>query len=127
MMLLAGILVMGCGEARTSVRGKVTCNGEPLAHGHIYFEPTDGSKGLDGGADIVDGAYQIRSITPGSRRVLIKSKPTSRSVRKWKKRCAEIQAIKDREKQQQSELERLRGQVQFLFCCVSCPSRDLTR
>ena len=77
---LLPLLVLGCGEGRTSVHGKVTCNGEPLAYGHILFEPTDGSRGLDGGADILNGEYQIRSIAPGTRRVLIKSRPSPKRV-----------------------------------------------
>jgi hypothetical protein len=80
MLLLLPLLALGCGDGRTSVHGKVTCNGEPLAHGHIFFEPTDGSRGLDGGADILDGEYHIRNIRPGARRVLIKSKPTPKCV-----------------------------------------------
>jgi hypothetical protein len=80
MLLLLPLLTLGCGDGRTSVHGKVTCNGEPLAYGHILFQPTDGSKGLDGGADILDGEYHIRNLKPGTRRVLIKASPTPRKV-----------------------------------------------
>ena len=79
-MLLPMLLALGCGEVRTSVRGKVTCNGEPLAYGYIFFEPTDGSRGLDGGADVLNGEYHIPNIAPGTRRVLVKSKPTPKHV-----------------------------------------------
>lgn len=79
-LLLLGLLTLGCGEARTSVHGKVTANGQPVSYGHIWFEPTDGGRGLDGGADILEGEYTIRSLSPGPKRVHIKSKPSPKRV-----------------------------------------------
>ena len=79
-VLLFSMLALGCGEARTSWRGKVTPNGQPQQYGHIFFEPTDGGRGLDGGADILDGEYTIRQISPGPKRVRIKSQPTPKRV-----------------------------------------------
>jgi hypothetical protein len=79
-VLLLTLLALGCGEARTSVRGKVTSNGQPLQYGHIFFEPADGGRGLDGGADIRDGEYTILQISPGPKRVRIKSQPTPKRV-----------------------------------------------
>jgi hypothetical protein len=77
---LLPLFLIGCGDDRTSVHGTVTANGEPVAHGHVLFQPAEGESGQPGGADIVEGRYEIRQISPGKKRVIIKSLPTPKKV-----------------------------------------------
>lgn len=75
----------------------------------------------DGGNDLSEHIVKLyRKLQQNDKeferlRRLIKSRPTSCSVRSWKQRCSELQAIKDRERRQQSEFDRLRGQVKCVF------------
>lgn len=78
--VLLVLFLLGCGESRTTVAGKVTCNGEPLKYGHILFEPIDANGEIPGGADVLNGEYKVDRITPGRKRVLIKSRPGPRLV-----------------------------------------------
>lgn len=69
--MVAGLaaLLIGCGGSETyRVSGVVTCDGEPLADGHIAFLP-DGA-GAGQGSTITNGQYQV-SIPPGRARVQI--------------------------------------------------------
>ena len=62
-------LVAGCGRETSAVSGKVNYDGRPLASGYITFSPQD--EGTSRGAKVVDGAYRIEDLFPGSFRVLI--------------------------------------------------------
>ncbi|MDA0253813.1 MAG: hypothetical protein O3A37_12030 [Planctomycetota bacterium] len=57
--------VAGCGgPPQASVRGRVTLDGEPLAHGTIAFLPADG-KGPTAGGLVTAGGYEVRGMAPG--------------------------------------------------------------
>jgi len=67
-MLLSAVI--GCGEATSSIGGKVTYKGQPVQNGSITFQPTDG-KGPSAGGTITAGEYRVEGITPGSKLVEI--------------------------------------------------------
>ena len=46
------------------MRGRVTLDGEPLAHGTIAFLPADG-KGPTAGGLVTAGGYEVRGMAPG--------------------------------------------------------------
>ncbi|MCA9267326.1 MAG: hypothetical protein KDA41_02595 [Planctomycetales bacterium] len=60
---------VGCGP-RTSVSGRVTYNGQPVANGAITFLPADG-QGPSAGAKISGGAYKVDRLEPGDKIVQI--------------------------------------------------------
>lgn len=53
----------GCGAKsgpqRSSVKGKISFDGQPVASGSIIFLPAQGVTGPSSGAEIRDGAYEI--------------------------------------------------------------------
>jgi hypothetical protein len=71
-MLLATLtIVAGCGEKASTVTGKVTYNGEPVAKGTITFTPSDGM-GQVFAARIENGVYNIPNAQPGKRKVEVR-------------------------------------------------------
>lgn len=67
--------VVGCSRnATTSVRGKVTWNGDPIEKGYITFYPVESTDSTKG-AEIVDGEYKVADLAPGRRRVFISVPP----------------------------------------------------
>jgi hypothetical protein len=57
--------VGGCGgPPQARARGRVTLDGEPLAHGTIAFLPADG-KGPTAGGIVTAGGYEVRGMAPG--------------------------------------------------------------
>jgi hypothetical protein len=94
-LLLLVLLSIGCGDNTGRIHGTVSCNGEPLAHGHILFEPIDrGSKQLADGADVRDGVFTVSRITPGRRRVIIKSLPGPRHVAATQREREHIEMVR---------------------------------
>ncbi len=74
------VLLLLCGCAgRTVVSGKVTFNGKGVEKGFITFYPADG-KGNTRGGEIVQGAYTVKGLEPGKKRVLIRSEPEAHVV-----------------------------------------------
>lgn len=72
-LVLSAILsvgIAGCGGAVTSVTGQVTYKGDPVSRGVITITPTDG-KGKPEGTKILDGAYEITTITPGPKTISV--------------------------------------------------------
>ena len=74
------VLVAGCGEpnplGRRAIHGKVTFEGKAVDYGAIQFEPDDPQHGVNSGAMIEDGTYQIKvsqGLPPGSYQVKISS------------------------------------------------------
>lgn len=68
---LVVICAAGCGGApRSIVRGRVSLEGKPLAHGTIAFLPVDG-KGPTAGAIVKDGRYEVRGVMPGRKLVRV--------------------------------------------------------
>ena len=71
-----GLGLTGCGDKgpnRQAITGIVKFKGEPVKYGNIQFFPASGS-GLEGGAEIKDGAYMILGevgLPPGSYTVRI--------------------------------------------------------
>jgi len=70
-ILLFGLVFSGCNKAdplnRQEVSGKVTLNGEPLAHGTIEFSPVE--DGIMSGASIESGTFSIpkeKGLSPGA-------------------------------------------------------------
>lgn len=68
----------GCGgksgPQRSSVKGKVTFDGQPVADGSIVFLPAQGVTGPSAGGEIRDGVYDIAEAggpVPGAHRVEI--------------------------------------------------------
>ena len=49
---------VGCGNGRSTVAGKVTFDGEPVADGRIALEPVDG-QGMTAGGKITAGEYRL--------------------------------------------------------------------
>jgi hypothetical protein len=68
-LLLALLVLIGCGETASEVTGKVTVDGQPVAKGTIAFYPADG-KGKTSGGDITDGTYTV-SVPRGTMKVAI--------------------------------------------------------
>jgi len=63
--------VAGCGgPPQASARGRVTLDGEPLAHGTIAFLPADG-KGPTAGGLVTAGGYEVRGMAPGLKLISI--------------------------------------------------------
>ena len=61
----------GCGGPPPAVaRGRVTLDGEPLAHGTIAFLPADG-KGPTAGGLVTAGGYEVRGMAPGLKLVRV--------------------------------------------------------
>lgn len=61
-LVAAAAALTGCGGdslQRTTVHGKVTFDGAPVAKGMIAFLPAEGVAGPTSGAEIKDGAYSI--------------------------------------------------------------------
>ena len=55
----------GCGGPPLALaRGRVTLDGEPLAHGTIAFIPADG-KGPTAGGLVTAGGYEVKGMAPG--------------------------------------------------------------
>src|SRR5262245_56909001 len=60
--LAMALFVIGCGNSgRSSVRGQVTLDNQPLEHGSISFIPSGGTQGPLTGAVITNGQYAIES------------------------------------------------------------------
>lgn len=64
---LAGcfLLCIGC-STKTTLEGKITFEGEPVANGAITLLPVDG-KGAAVGSTIVNGSYLVQNIAPGKK------------------------------------------------------------
>ena len=61
----------GCGgPPKALARGRVTLDGEPLAHGTIAFLPADG-KGPTAGGLVTAGGYEVRGMAPGLKLVRV--------------------------------------------------------
>jgi hypothetical protein len=81
MLWLFGCVVLalgGCGtqDLREAISGRVTFDGQPLAHGSLRFEPLDTRLGQAAGAVITQGQFQVDSsqgLTPGAYRVAVSS------------------------------------------------------
>jgi hypothetical protein len=81
--LVATIAGCGGGESdglpRQAVWGKVSLDGQPLAHGRIEFHPASPEAKVSAAGAIQDGAYSIprdQGPTPGDYRVMISSAGT---------------------------------------------------
>ena len=61
-LLVAGVLIAGCGEAdpRVPLSGTVTWNGKPIEDGTITLVPTD-NKSPSSSSPIKDGAFSIEA------------------------------------------------------------------
>jgi hypothetical protein len=70
LMLL--VAAPGCAKKGSTVRGRVTYDGEPVAAGYITFLPEDGT-GRTVGAPIRNGQYQAVDVPPGKKRVQVVS------------------------------------------------------
>jgi len=68
-MVLAPLLVSGCGTRKPIVEGLVTLDGIPVHKGAIQLKPVDG-KGQTAGTGVVDGRYRMES-SPGTMKVII--------------------------------------------------------
>jgi hypothetical protein len=86
MMLLVvlAVALAGCGSSETMVTGLVTVNQQNLQRGYITFYPVEGTAATQGG-EIVDGAFQIKQVPPGSRKVVIASTPNVEAVQHGEK------------------------------------------
>lgn len=61
----------GCGgPPQALARGRVTLDGQPLAHGTIAFLPADG-KGPTAGGLVTAGGYEVRGMAPGLKLVRV--------------------------------------------------------
>lgn len=67
---LLGLAAGGCGGSSSTVSGNVTYDGQPVENGAISFLPADG-KGPTVGAQITEGYYRVREISPGEKIVQI--------------------------------------------------------
>jgi hypothetical protein len=78
-LALALALAAGCGKdgpERAVVRGRVTYQGQPVAHGHIRFLPEEGAIAPPTGAVITDGRYSADAqggVPVGTHRVEIEA------------------------------------------------------
>lgn len=68
-LVLAPLLVSGCGTRKPVVEGLVTLDGIPVHKGAIQLKPVDG-KGQTAGTGVVDGRYRMES-SPGTMKVII--------------------------------------------------------
>jgi hypothetical protein len=71
-------LVVGCGDGKgpQRVSGSVFFKGQPLDDGEIQFRPVDPTTPSLSGGSIVDGTYEVPSVSglmPGKYRVMINS------------------------------------------------------
>jgi hypothetical protein len=88
LLLVAPLLLAGCGEpnplGRRAVHGLVTYQGQPVDYGGIQFMPEDLQRGVNSGAMIEAGKYQIKEsqgLPPGSYQVMISSPDRSQKTR----------------------------------------------
>jgi hypothetical protein len=64
-MAAAALTAAGCGGPPQAIaRGRVTLDGESLAHGTIAFLPADG-KGPTAGGIVTAGGYEVLGMAPG--------------------------------------------------------------
>ena len=83
--LLLAVVATGCGgggPGRYGVSGTVTFKGKNLDKGQITFSPAE-QKGMQGGAEIVNGSYKIdakQGLTAGKYKVSISSPEGGTSV-----------------------------------------------
>ena len=68
-LALTGFTLLGCGSRVSTVSGKVTLDGAPLANGTIAFVPADG-RTASAEVKIKDGFYSVQ-MPPGRKRVQI--------------------------------------------------------
>jgi hypothetical protein len=61
---LSVVLVVGCGDGKSSVNGTVTMDGQPVASGAITFIKTEGEMAREG-AIIQDGSFRA-NVPPGT-------------------------------------------------------------
>ena len=61
--------LLGCGSRGSTVAGKVTLDGEPVANGTIAFVPADGAT-ASAEVKIKDGFYSVQ-VPPGRKQVQI--------------------------------------------------------
>ena len=66
---LLGLAAAGCGGG-AAVSGNVTYDGQPVENGAITFVSADG-KGPTAGAQISEGFYRVKEISPGEKIVQI--------------------------------------------------------
>jgi hypothetical protein len=82
-LVIALLVLAGCGSDRVPVGGVATFNGEPVLAGTITLEPAD-DKGVATGARIIDGKYAIADDAapqPGKKKVRIfASRKTGRCI-----------------------------------------------
>jgi hypothetical protein len=67
------LLLVGCGDQRVTVKGKVTLDGNPVDSGSISFQPKDGN-GPGTGGTIENGEYLLQgpsAAVPGPKVVTI--------------------------------------------------------
>ncbi len=60
--MISGMLLLfcGCGSSETAwISGDVVFDGKKVSGGALRFFPTDGTPGSGGGAEIVDGHYEV--------------------------------------------------------------------
>ncbi len=74
-------VIAGCGPSSSTVSGKVTLDGQPLANGSISFTPEDGQTATAGAA-ITNGAYTVE-LPPGKKRVEISATKVVGQVRAY--------------------------------------------
>ena len=77
-LLVTAPFLLGCGEpnplGRRAVHGVVTFQGKPVDYGSITFLPDDPQHGVNSGAMIEGGKYQIKvsqGLPPGSYQVMV--------------------------------------------------------
>src|SRR5262249_10858789 len=65
-------LAMGCGgsEAKVTMSGTVTVNGQPLENGRISFTPEE-SKSQPAGDKVTKGHYEVAGVVVGKNRVRV--------------------------------------------------------
>jgi hypothetical protein len=66
-------LLLGCGSVKTTIKGRVTWEGNPIETGSISFEPED-RQGPSTGGLIQNGQYEVGSdanVQPGKKVVRI--------------------------------------------------------
>ena len=62
-------LLAGCGRETATVSGSVKYDNQDLAGGFVTFYPQ--GEGVSRGGPVVEGAYKVEDLTPGSYRVLV--------------------------------------------------------
>src|SRR5436190_22323425 len=88
LLLLAIALTTGCGEpnplGRRALHGAVSYQGKPVDYGAIQFLPDDPQHGVNSGAMIENGKYQVKvsqGLPPGSYQVMISSPDRSQQAK----------------------------------------------